>query len=189
MIQTHKDLKFYIKEDKKRYALNIPWRLGVYLGHEPSHAFRVIRALRLYEYALNNSNNLWGKIRLLIRSSRYRYLSWKTKVFILPNTVGYGLRIVHLAGGVIINCKSMGCYCGVTSGVVVGNKVSQENRATIGNNVGLSIGCKVIGKINIGDNAIVAPNSVVIKDVPDNAVVSGIPAKIIKIKEKDPCLK
>ena len=47
----------------------------------------------------------------------------------------------------------------------------------------LTIGAKVIGKVNIADGAIVAPNSVVIKDVPAKAVVSGVPEKILKIKE------
>lgn len=77
----------------------------------------------------------------------------------------------------------MGDNCIVTGGVVVGNKGSQDNRATIGDHVELTLGCKVIGKVNIGNHAIVAPNSVVIKDVPDKAVVSGVPAKIIKINE------
>ena len=76
----------------------------------------------------------------------------------------------------------MGTGCIVSTGVIVGNKDSQDNRAIIGNNVNLSVGCKVIGKVTIGDNVIVAPNSVVIKDVPANAVVSGVPAVIIKQK-------
>lgn len=67
--------------------------------------------------------------------------------------------------------------------MIVGNKGSQENRATIGNNVEMAAGCKVIGKITIGDNAVICPNSVVIKDVQTNAVVSGVPAQIIKIKK------
>ena len=46
--------------------------------------------------------------------------------------------------------------------------------------VELAIGAKVIGKVAIGDNVIVAPNSVVIKDVPSDVVVSGVPAVIIK---------
>lgn len=74
----------------------------------------------------------------------------------------------------------MGNYCRVNGGVVVGNKDSQDNISTIGNNVRLSIGSKVIGKVTIGDNAIVAPNSVVIKDVPENTIVSGVPAQIVK---------
>lgn len=77
----------------------------------------------------------------------------------------------------------MGDFCTVSAGVVVGNKGAQDNRATIGNNVELTIGCKIIGKIKIGDNAVVCPNSVVIKDVTANAIVSGVPAQIVKIKE------
>ena len=73
----------------------------------------------------------------------------------------------------------MGDFCSVSSGVVIGNKGSQDKRAIIGNNVELTIGSKIIGKVVIGNNVIVAPNSVVIKDVPDNAIVSGIPAKLI----------
>ena len=64
--------------------------------------------------------------------------------------------------------------------MIVGNNGSQEKIATIGNNVSLLIGCKVIGKVTIGDNSVVAPNSVVVKDVPENCVVSGVPAKIIR---------
>lgn len=45
----------------------------------------------------------------------------------------------------------------------------------------MTIGSKIIGGVTIGSNVIVAPNSVVVKDVPDNAVVSGIPAKILSI--------
>ena len=74
----------------------------------------------------------------------------------------------------------MGNYCTVNSGVVVGNKGSNDMVPKIGNNVTLSVGCKVIGHIKIGNNVVVAPNSVVIKDVPDNCVVSGVPAIIIK---------
>lgn len=50
------------------------------------------------------------------------------------------------------------------------------------NNVELAVGCKVIGKIKIGNNVVVAPNAVVVKDVPDNTIVGGVPAKTIKTK-------
>lgn len=85
-----------------------------------------------------------------------------------------------LWGGIVINCESMGCNCNVNLNVLVGNKNGQQNRAIIGNNVVLTPGAKVIGKVRIGNNVVVAPNSVVVKDVPDNCVVSGVPAVIIK---------
>lgn len=66
--------------------------------------------------------------------------------------------------------------------MIVGNN-DKGGMAIIGNNVNLCVGAKVIGGVKIGNNVIVAPNSVVVKDVPDNAVVSGIPAKIIKMNE------
>lgn len=74
----------------------------------------------------------------------------------------------------------MGNYCGCNAGVVIGNNHKWDERPTIGNHVGFTIGSKAYGKINIGNHVTVAPNSVVIKDVPDNCVVSGIPARIIK---------
>lgn len=85
--------------------------------------------------------------------------------------------------GIIINCKSMGCNCKVNAGVVVGSKHDNTQVAEIGDNVELAVGCKVIGKIKIGNNVLVAPNAVVVKDVPNNAIVGGVPAKIIKMKE------
>lgn len=74
----------------------------------------------------------------------------------------------------------MGANCSVAGGVVVGNKDSQENRAHIGDCVHLTLGAKIIGKVTLGDNVVVAPNSVVVKDVLSNLVVSDIPAKVIK---------
>lgn len=180
MIRTKKDLKLYLKEDLKQYNLPFSWRIGVLIGHEKSCAYHFLRTLRLYEFALNNSSGL-GKIRLFFRKIQYTYISSKYRIFIMPNTMGYGIRISHFAGGIIINCKQMGNYCKITTGVVVGNKDNQENRAVIGDNVELTVGCKIIGKVQIGNNSIVAPNSVVIKDVPHNVIVSGIPARIIKI--------
>lgn len=76
----------------------------------------------------------------------------------------------------------MGNYCAINCGVLVGNKHSRYEIPVIGDNVDLTAGCKVIGRVNIGNNVIVAPNSVVVKDVPDNAIVTGIPAKILKFK-------
>lgn len=95
--------------------------------------------------------------------------------------VGYGFKLPHvIGGGIIINCNSMGNYGGANVGVVVGNNHTWDDRPVMGDYVGLTTGCKVIGGVHIGNHVTVAPNSVVIKDVPDNCVVSGVPAKIIK---------
>lgn len=182
MILTKKDLKFYLEEDRRQYKFIVPWRIGVYFGVEQCHAFRFLRSFRLLEYSYNNSKGFFPKLRYYIRKLRHSYLSYKEHVVLHINTIGYGLRIAHM-GNIIINCEKMGNYCTISTGVIVGNKHHKHNRATIGNNVELTIGSKIIGKVRIGNNVIVAPNSVVTKDIENNYIVSGIPAKFIKYNQ------
>lgn len=188
MITSKVILKEYIAADKSRNMVNCSRK---YLLIEPFLSlFGVVResfyvrkfllVLRKLEYYINVRTHFGGGYLMRIYYTiKWKRLSNKYGIYIHPNTVGKGLYIPHFNGGIQLNCISMGDFCSVSSGVVVGNKGSQDNRAIIGNNVGLTIGCKVIGKVVLGNNVIVAPNSVVIKDVPDNAIVSGIPAKQI----------
>lgn len=187
MITSKKELHEFIKEDRKNNINNCS---KIYLTFEPLlsilgvvresfYVRRYLKVLRKLEYFSNKKNKGIMYIYYMIMWKR---LSHKYQIYIRPNTVGKGLHISHFNGGIQINCFQMGNYCSVTAGVVIGNKGSQENRAIIGNNVSFTIGSKAIGKIIIEDNVIVCPNSVVIKDVPNGAIVSGVPAQIIKIK-------
>ena len=187
MIQSKEDLIFYLREDAKANIRreSCSWlrmQVNVWYGNDSYRFLQYMQALRKYEYALNCLSGPIGKLRRIFAKVRYHRLGARINVNILPNVVGYGLRVPHLTNGVIINCKSVGCNCVVNTGVIVGNN-KKGGMAVIGNHVDLTIGCKVIGNVHIGNNVIVAPNSVVVKDVPDNAVVSGIPAKILKINE------
>lgn len=150
-------------------------------------AYLYLKSLRQYEYALNclYPKGLFGKLITLFYKWKNHRRSISYNLSIGPNMVGYGFRIVHvIGGGLIINCKSMGNYCGTNVNVLVGNKDNDEAIATFGDNVRLNTGCRVFGKINIGNNVTISPNAVVVKDVPDNCVVGGVPAKIIKRKEE-----
>lgn len=192
MITSKVMLKEYIAADKSRNMVNCSRK---YLLIEPFLSlFGVVResfyvrkyllVLRKLEYYTNVRTHFWGcNLMRIYYTIKWKRLSNKYGIYIHPNTVGKGLYIPHFNGGIQLNCISMGDFCSVSSVVVVGNKGSQDNRAIIGNNVGLTIGCKVIGKVVLGNNVIVAPNSVVIKNIPDNAVVSGVPAKVIKARE------
>lgn len=95
-----------------------------------------------------------------------------------PHAIYFGIKLYHW-GWMIVNGKAkigknLTIYPGVTDG---GAKTGVPS---IGDNVFLELGSKVFGGITIGKNVIVAPNAVVVKDVSDNCVVAGVPAKIIK---------
>jgi serine O-acetyltransferase len=69
--------------------------------------------------------------------------------------------------------------------VLLGNtNHSEDSKPTIGDNVGFGPGAKVLGNITIGDNCFVAANAVVVKDMPANSIIGGVPAKVIKTIEK-----
>ena len=91
--------------------------------------------------------------------------------------IGKNLIICHHNGIVIGEKVEIGDNCRIYHQVTLGQK--DNKYPVVKDNVTLFPGCKIIGNITIGNNSIVAPNSVVIKDIPDNAVVSGIPAVII----------
>lgn len=117
--------------------------------------------------------------------SWYKYhlhqLSWKLGYQIPMYTYGLGLRIHHW-GPIIINGKAkIGQRAVIYPGVVIGQ--TDENSApTIGDDVFIGLGAKVFGKVNIGNNVTIAPNAVVIRDIPSNAVVGGVPVHILKMK-------
>lgn len=101
-------------------------------------------------------------------------------------TIGRRFFIDHGMGVVIGETAEIGddvlMYHAVTLG---GTSLHKEKRhPTIGNNVLIGMGAKVIGAILIGDNARIGANAVVTKDVPPEATVVGIPGKVVKIGDK-----
>lgn len=182
MIKTKSELYYYIAEDAKVNGVSpgLKYYIALLYGNVNACVFRYLKSLRKYEYYHNKGSFL----RYFYRFYNRR-LGLKYNLAIPINVVGYGLYLPHIEGGIIVNCRSIGCYCKINSGVVIGSKHDNTQIADIGNNVELAIGSKVIGKITIGNNVIVAPNAVVVKDVPDNVIVGGVPAKLIKYRIKN----
>lgn len=95
--------------------------------------------------------------------------------------MGFGIVLYHW-GWMIVNSKAkIGKNVTIYPGVTVG--AAGTGVPTIGDNVFLGLDSKVLGDVHIGNNVVVAPNAVVVKDVPDNCVVGGVPAKVIKRRE------
>ncbi|MBR6142469.1 MAG: serine acetyltransferase [Bacteroidaceae bacterium] len=152
---------------------------------ERACAYRYLKCLRFCEYFYNNRNIYLLKLLYYICRLRLSRMGRKYGIKIPLNVCGYGVRIMHLSGGggILLNAKSIGNYCGFNAGVFIGNIDIQDNTPTIGDRVAFGPGAKAFGKIVIGDNCFIASNAVVTKDIPDNSVVGGVPAKIIKKKE------
>lgn len=77
----------------------------------------------------------------------------------------------------MIYCKSMGKNCQIYQQVTIGNN---NGIPTIGNDVDICAGAKIIGPITIEDDVIIGANAVVTKDIPSHSMVVGVPRKIIK---------
>lgn len=102
--------------------------------------------------------------------------------------IGRNFVIDHFGGIVISGYARFGDNCRIRNGVVVGlARVDQPCAPTIGNNVDIGAGAKVLGGITIGNNVIIGANAVVISDVPDNSIAVGVPAVIKVRKRSDYC--
>jgi serine O-acetyltransferase len=98
--------------------------------------------------------------------------------------IGKGLFIDHGMGVVIGETAEIGDNVTIYHGVTLGGtgKDKGKRHPTVGNNVVVGAGAKVLGPIYVGDGARVGANAVVLKDVPANATAVGIPARIIEAK-------
>ena len=109
----------------------------------------------------------------------------KTGIEIHPGAkIGKGFVIDHGMGVVIGETTEIGNNVLIYQGVTLGGtgKHTGKRHPTLGNNVMVGAGAKVLGPFKIGDNSKIAANAVVLTDVPPDSTAVGAPAKIIKIK-------
>ena len=106
----------------------------------------------------------------------------KTGIEIHPGaTIGEGLFIDHGHGVVIGETAILGDNVTLYQGVTLGGTGKEQGKRhpTIGNNVLIGAGAKILGSFTIGDNCKIGAGSVVLKDVPSNSTVVGVPGRII----------
>lgn len=115
-----------------------------------------------------------NKIIKKLRKQKLKRLSYKTHIQIMSDTkIGKGFYIGHL-GRIIINPRVIiGNNVNIATGVVVGqiNTEKKKGSPVIGNEVWIGANSVVVGNIKIGNNVLIAPNTYVNFDVPDNAIV------------------
>lgn len=143
----------------------IPYRVGRYIRlHVKLPVIRHILVLLTW---------VWHKIACVI-----------TNIVIPFDTViGPGLFIAHFGGIMIGSGVKIGSNATVYHGVTLGIKRLEDKAElapTLGDNVIVSTGAKVLGAVKIGSNVIIGANAVVLNDIDDNCVAVGIPARIIR---------
>ncbi|MDY3888630.1 MAG: serine O-acetyltransferase EpsC [Agathobacter sp.] len=122
---------------------------------------------------------------------RARYISQraarKTGIEIHPGaTIGKGLFIDHGTGVIIGETTIIGDNCTMYQGVTLGGtgKEHGKRHPTIGNNVMISAGAKILGSFTVGDNSKIGAGSVVLQEVPPHSTVVGVPGRVVKCMDE-----
>ena len=148
-------------------------RLEVYFLYS---GFRAVRSHRYANWFFRH--NMKFIARWISQRCRHR-----TGIEIHPGaTIGKGLFIDHGMGVVIGETTEIGDYCTLYQNVTLGGtgKDTGKRHPTIGNNVLIGAGSKVLGPFKIGDNSKIAANAVVLEEVPPNCTAVGVPARVVK---------
>lgn len=188
MIQTKEELRKYIYADRLAMGFDCrkSWKEWLKGNVEDVRIYQYIKSLRKYEYYFNNkSRNIFTKIRFLLYKHYYKRLGCHLQFFIGANQFGKGLHIVH--PGFIRTGDSLLCgdNCTVLPRVLIGKKHPgiQSPCVHIGDNCYIGTGATILGPVKIGNNVTIAAGAVVLNDVPDNAIVGGVPAKVLKMRD------
>ena len=148
-------------------------RLEVFLTYSGFHA--------LLAYRLAHTLSKWG-IPIIPRMIS-QLARWLTGIEIHPRAkIGRGFFIDHGMGVVVGETAMIGDFVTLFQGVTLGGtgKERGKRHPTLGNHVVVGAGAKVLGNITIGDFVKIGANSVVLRSVPSNSTVIGVPGRIIK---------
>lgn len=95
--------------------------------------------------------------------------------------IGKNTKFAYGGIGTVIHERAViGEHCLIGQGVTIGGKSKEYDVPNIGNFVYIAAGVRILGNVKIGNNVIIGANAVVTKNIPDNCMVAGVPAKIIR---------
>ena len=173
---------------KKKNSLSCLFRqeMKVILERDPAiktraEVFLYPSFLALMYYRI--AHQLWVKKLYFLARAVSQRAAHRTGIEIHPGaTIGRGLFIDHGAGVIIGETTFIGNDVTLYQGVTLGGtgKDKGKRHPTLGNNVLIGAGAKVLGPITIHDNVKVGAGSVVLKDVPADSTVVGVPGRIVK---------
>ena len=173
-----------VKADLQRFGNKKPNLKDWILQNEIWYIYHYILHMRFLEYY--KDRGFLFKPLYYWHFFSYKRLGFKLHYVIYPGTIGPGFRIYHVGGFTHVGKNvRIGKNCTMLPGVVFGNKTEEEDDrpVIVGDNCYFGLNAKILGPVKIGNNVTIGANAVVTKNIPDNAIVGGVPAKIIKIKE------
>ncbi len=186
MLKTKTELKNLIKEEKNINFFYCKSKKEIWFAKltlaAPFLISRYLKRLRISEYYFYKKNeNLLMYITYLYYARKRNKLGSKLGIEIHEGSLGQKTIIYHYGGGIVINpAAKIGNNCSFHGNNCIGNNGEDNLCPRIGNNVDIGYGAKIIGNINIGDNVIIGAGAVVVDSLPNNCVVIGVPAKIIR---------
>ena len=143
-------------------------------------SFRVMLSYRRAHKLYLKGHFFWARF-ISQRAAR------KTGIEIHPGaTIGKGFFIDHGSGVIIGETAIVGDNVTLYQGVTLGGtgKETGKRHPTIGDNVMISAGAKIIGSFTVGENSKIGAGSVVLKEVPPNCTVVGVPGRVVKMNDE-----
>lgn len=157
-------------------------------GFEVLFLYSGLHAILYYRVA----HRLFVRRHFILARWVSQHAKYKTGIEIHPGaTIGKGLFIDHGTGVVIGETAEIGDNCTLYQGVTLGGtgKDKGKRHPTLGNNVMVGAGAKILGPFRVGENAKVGANALVLSEVPPDATAVGVPARIVRLggKKINPC--
>lgn len=171
---SRKELSDTIKKDLYRYIPQ-PYSIKNLLKGLWIPGFRYTYLLRKISASGFKPQRLYYKLLLKLFAGKYSFQ-------IPPETdIGPGLYIGHFGTLIISMHAKLGSNCNLSPGVTIGRDHRGKRRGapTLGNEVWVGTNAVIVGKVSIGNDVLIAPNSFVNFDVSDHSIVIGNPAKVI----------
>lgn len=172
-----KEIFKLIKSDYKRYSGNS----NIFLWGGVWDALSAKNECFAYTFWLRLASSRNIIIRLFAKQMHKR-LSRKYGIQISPKMkLGYGLYISHAVSIVINPGTIIGNNCNISQCVTIGS--NHNTPAIIGDNVYIGPNVCIVENVRIGNNVTIGAGAVVVKDVPNDATVAGVPAKVLNFKK------
>jgi serine O-acetyltransferase len=182
VIRTRDDLRLYLDADLASYELP-SWRFSYRVTHRQAYWHWLLRHA---EYHINVAKSPVARLESLIYFWRFMRMSERVGYTIPVNVFGPGLSIAHKGTVVVNGSARVGKNCRLHPDCTIGQH--EGRNATIGDNVWIAPGARVVGGVSIGDRAAIGANAVVVRDVPAGVTVGGIPARQISDRGSTPAM-